>query len=83
MRGLEDDRKKALRLKEAKEKTAQKEMEKLQRSLEKTNMRGKKKMNPILSQKVKLLFLQPRLMILDLKLLLSTEVQNGIPHTTS
>ena len=45
-RRLEEDRKKALRVKEAEEKAAQKEMEKLQRSLEKTNMRGKKKMHP-------------------------------------
>ena len=45
-RRLEDDRKKALRVKEAEEKAAQKEMDKLQRSMEKTNMRGKKKLNP-------------------------------------
>ena len=45
-RRLEEVRKKALRLKEAEEKAAQKEMEKLERSLEKTNMRGEKKMNP-------------------------------------
>ena len=38
--------KRHLRVKEAEEKAAQKEMEKLQKSLEKTNMRGKKKMNP-------------------------------------
>ena len=45
-RRIEEDRKKALRVKEAEEKAAQKEMEKLQRSLEKTNMKGKKKVNP-------------------------------------
>ena len=45
-RRLEEDRKKALRVKEAEEKAAQKEMEKLQKSLEKTNMRGKKKFHP-------------------------------------
>ena len=45
-RRLEEDRKKAVRLKEAEEKAAQKEMDKLQKSLEKTNMRGKKRMNP-------------------------------------
>ena len=44
-RRLEEDRKKALRVKEAEERAAQKEMEKLQRSLEKTNMRGRKKMH--------------------------------------
>jgi hypothetical protein len=41
-RRLEEDRKKALRVKEAEEKAAQKEMEKLQKSLEKTTMKGKK-----------------------------------------
>ena len=45
-RRLEEDRKKSLRVKEAEEKAAQKEMEKLQRSLEKTNMKGKKKIHP-------------------------------------
>ena len=45
-RCLEEDRKKALRVQEVEEKAAQKEMEKLQRSLGKTNMKGKKKMNP-------------------------------------
>jgi hypothetical protein len=41
-RRIEEDRKKALRVKEAEEKAAQKEVAKIQRSLEKTNMRGKK-----------------------------------------
>ena len=45
-RRLEEDRKKALKVKEAEEKAAQKEMAKLHNSLEKTNKRGKKKMNP-------------------------------------
>ena len=45
-RHLEEDRKKALRVKEAEEKAAQRDMEKLQKSLEKTTMKGKKKMNP-------------------------------------
>jgi hypothetical protein len=45
-RRLEEDRKKALKVKEVEEKAVQKEMEKLQKSLEKTNMRGKKKMHP-------------------------------------
>jgi hypothetical protein len=45
-RRLEEDRKKALRVKEAEEKTAQKEMEKIQKSLEKSTMKGKKTMNP-------------------------------------
>ena len=43
---LEEDRKKTLRVKEAEEKATQKEMEKLQNALEKTNMKGKNKMNP-------------------------------------
>jgi hypothetical protein len=43
-RRLEEDRKKALRVKEVEEKAAQKEMEKLQKSLEKTTMKGKRKM---------------------------------------
>ena len=45
-RRLEEDRKKSLRVKELEEKTAVREMEKLQRSLEKTTMKGKRKMNP-------------------------------------
>ena len=45
-RRLEEDRKKALRVKEAEEKAAQKELERIQKSLEKTSMRGKKKLNP-------------------------------------
>ena len=44
-RRLEEDRKKALRVKEAEEKAAQKELEKNQKSLEKTNTKGKKKLN--------------------------------------
>jgi hypothetical protein len=40
---LEEDRKKGLRVKETDEKTAQKEMKKLQKSLEKTIRRGKKR----------------------------------------
>jgi len=44
-RRVEEDRKKALRVKEAEEKAAHKEMEKLQQSLEKTTMKGKKKIN--------------------------------------
>ena len=67
---LEEDRKKVLRVKEVEEIAAQNEMEKLQKSLEKTNMRGKKKMNPHPEPEGKILFLQARLMILDLKLLL-------------
>ena len=45
-RRLEEDRKKAIRVKEVEEKAARKEMEKFQKSLEKSNKRGKKKMNP-------------------------------------
>jgi hypothetical protein len=45
-RRIEEDRKKALRVKEAEEKAAQKEVAKLNNSLEKSNKRGKKKMNP-------------------------------------
>ena len=45
-RRLEADRKKALRVKELEEKAAAREMEKLQRSSEKTTMKGKRKMNP-------------------------------------
>ena len=44
-RRIEEDRKKSLKVKEAEEKAVQKEMEKLQKSLEKTNVRGKKKMH--------------------------------------
>jgi len=45
-RRLEEDRKNTLRVKEAEEKAAQREIEKLQKSLEKTNMRGKKNATP-------------------------------------
>ena len=45
-RHLEQDRKKTLRVKEAEEKAARKDMEKFQKSQEKSNKRGKKKMNP-------------------------------------
>ena len=46
LRCLEEDRKKSLKMKELEEKAAVREMEKLQRSLEKTTMKGKRKMNP-------------------------------------
>ena len=45
-RRIEEDRKKALRVKEAEERADQKEREKLQKSLEKSTKKGKKKMNP-------------------------------------
>jgi hypothetical protein len=45
-RRIEEDRKKALRVKEAEEKADQKEREKNQKSLEKSTKKGKKKMNP-------------------------------------
>ena len=54
---LEKEMKNAFGVKESEEKDAQKEMEKLQKSLEKTNMRGKKRCIPILSQKINVLFL--------------------------
>ena len=45
-RRLEEDRKKSLRVKELEEKAAIREKEKLQKSLEKTTMKGKRKMIP-------------------------------------
>ncbi len=45
-RRLEEDRKKSLRVKELEEKAAARDMEKLQRSSEKTTIKGKRKMNP-------------------------------------
>ena len=45
-RRIEEDRKKALRVKEAEERADQKEREKLQKSLEKSTKKGKKRMNP-------------------------------------
>ena len=45
-RRLEEDKKKALRVKEAEEKAARKEAEKLQKSQEKITKKGKKNMNP-------------------------------------
>ena len=45
-RRLAEDKKKTLKVKKAEEKAAQKELAKLHNSLEKTNKRGKKKMNP-------------------------------------
>ena len=45
-RRLEEDRKKSLRVKELEEKAAAREMEKLQRSLEKPTTKGKRKLNP-------------------------------------
>ena len=45
-RRIEEDRKKALRVKEAEERADQKEREKLQKSLEKSTKKGKKKMDP-------------------------------------
>jgi hypothetical protein len=45
-RHIEEDRKKALRVKEAEERADQKEREKLQKSLEKSSKKGKRKMNP-------------------------------------
>ena len=46
-RRLEEDRKKLLRVKELEEKAAARDMEKLQKSLEKTTMKGKRKMIPL------------------------------------
>ena len=46
-RRLEEDRKKSLRVKELEEKMAARDMEKLQKSLEKTTMKGKRKMIPL------------------------------------
>jgi sRNA-binding protein len=45
-RRIEEDRKKALRVKEAEEKADKKEREKNQKSLEKSIKKGRKKMNP-------------------------------------
>ena len=45
-RRLEEDNKKTLRVKEAEEKAARKEMEKFQKSPEKSKKREKKKLNP-------------------------------------
>ena len=45
-RRLEDDRKKALRVKEAEDKADKKEQEKLQKSQEKSTKKGKRKMDP-------------------------------------
>jgi hypothetical protein len=45
-RRIEEDRKKALKVKEAEEKADQKEREKLEKSIEKSTKKGKKKMNP-------------------------------------
>ena len=45
-RRIEEDRKKALRVKEAEERADQKEREKLQKSLEKSTKKGKKKWTP-------------------------------------
>ena len=45
-RRIEEDRKKALRVKEAEERADQKEREKQQKSLEKSTKKGRKKMNP-------------------------------------
>ena len=45
-RRLEEDRKNELRVKDLEEKAAHREMEKLQKSLEKSSMKRKKKMNP-------------------------------------
>jgi hypothetical protein len=45
-RRIEEDRKKALRVKEAEERADQKEREKLQKSLERSTKKGRKKMNP-------------------------------------
>ena len=46
LRHLEENKKKTLKMKEAEEKAVQKEMAKLHNSLDKTNKRGKKMMNP-------------------------------------
>ena len=45
-RRIEEDRKKALRVKEAEERADQREREKLQNSLEKSTKKGKRKMDP-------------------------------------
>jgi hypothetical protein len=45
-RRIEEDRKKALRVKEAEERADQKEREKHEKSIEKSTRKGKKKMNP-------------------------------------
>ena len=52
-RRIEEDRKKAQRVKETEEKTDQKEREKLHRSLEKSTEKGKSKMDPPKSQKMR------------------------------
>ena len=44
--GIEEDRKKSLKVKEAEDKADQKEREKLQQSLEKSTKNGKRKMDP-------------------------------------
>jgi hypothetical protein len=46
LQGIEEDRKKALGVKEAEERADKKKREKLQKSLEKSTKKGKKKMEP-------------------------------------
>ena len=82
-RRLEEDRKKALKVKEAEEKAAQKEMAKLHNSLEKTNKRGKKKMNPLQSHNVRAHLRLVLHMTLVLMLQFSLEEPNAIPPMSS
>jgi hypothetical protein len=58
-RRLEEDRKKTLRVKEAEEKAVQKELEKNQKSLENTNMRGKKNESPFRARRYNFCFSYP------------------------
>jgi hypothetical protein len=81
-RRIEEDRKKALRVKEAEERVDQKEREKLQKSLEKSNKKGKRKMN-LLNQKVRVQLLLVPHMNQALMLQHFLEEQNAIPPTNS
>ena len=82
-RRIEEDRKKALRVKEAEERADQKEKEKLQKSLEMSTKKGKKKMNPLRSQKERVPLLLVPHMNLVLMLQHFLEEQNAIPPTSS
>jgi hypothetical protein len=82
-RRIEEDRKKALRVKEAEEKADQKEREKLEKSLEKSTKKGRKKMNPPQSQKERVPLLQVPHMNLVLMHQPFLEEQNAIHPTSS
>jgi hypothetical protein len=82
-RQLEEDQKKALRVKEVEERGDKKKRKKVQKSVKKSSRKGKRKMNPPENQKVRVSLLQVPHMNPVLMLQHFLEEQNAIPPTSS